>query len=74
MFFNKETRFDFLIEKKKEKFVEVKNVTLFRNKNIAEFPDAVSSRAPKHLLTLIDAKRKGQHTYYFCSNSKYGIF
>tara|TARA_B100001939_G_C16913675_1_gene605859 strand:- start:789 stop:1490 length:702 start_codon:yes stop_codon:yes gene_type:complete len=64
VFFNKETRFDFLIEKKKEKsFVEVKNVTLFRNKNIAEFPDAVSSRASKHLLTLIDAKRKGYKAY-----------
>ena len=36
VFFNKETRFDFLIEKKKQKsFVEVKNVTLFRDKNIA---------------------------------------
>ena len=64
VFFNKETRFDFLIEKKKEKsFVEVKNVTLFRNKNIAEFPDAVSSRGSKHLLTLIDAKRKGYKAY-----------
>ena len=31
VFFNKETRFDFLIEKKKQKsFIEVKNVTLFR--------------------------------------------
>tara|TARA_B100001173_G_scaffold208821_1_gene180175 strand:- start:28 stop:720 length:693 start_codon:yes stop_codon:yes gene_type:complete len=64
VFFNKETRFDFLIERKKEKsFVEVKNVTLFRNKNIAEFPDAVTSRASKHLLTLIDAKRKGYKAY-----------
>ena len=33
IFFDKETRFDFLIEKKKQKiFVEVKNVTLFREK------------------------------------------
>ena len=31
VFFDKETRFDFLIEKNKQKiFVEVKNVTLFR--------------------------------------------
>ena len=64
VFFNKETRFDFLIEKNKEKcFVEVKNVTLFREKNTAEFPDAVTSRGSKHLLTLIDAIKKGYKTY-----------
>ena len=64
VFFNKETRFDFLIEKKKQKiFVEVKNVTLFRNKKTAEFPDAVTSRGSKHLLTLIDAIKKGYKTY-----------
>ncbi len=64
VFFNKETRFDFLIEKKKQKsFVEVKNVTLFREKNTAEFPDAVTSRGSKHLLTLIDAIKKGYKTY-----------
>jgi sugar fermentation stimulation protein A len=64
VFFNKETRFDFLIEKNKQKiFMEVKNVTLFRNKNIAEFPDAITSRGSKHLLTLIDAIRKGYKCY-----------
>ena len=64
VFFNKETRFDFFIEKKKQKiFVEVKNVTLFRNKKTAEFPDAVTSRGSKHLLTLIDAIKKGYKTY-----------
>ena len=64
VFFNKETRFDFLIEKKKQKsFVEVKNVTLFRDKNTAEFPDAITSRGSKHLLTLIDAIKKGYKTY-----------
>ena len=64
VFFNKETRFDFLIEKNKQKsFVEVKNVTLFRNENTAEFPDAITSRGSKHLLTLIDAIKKGYKTY-----------
>ena len=64
VFFNKETRFDFLIKKKKQKsFVEVKNVTLFRDKNTAEFPDAVTSRGSKHLLTLIDAIKKGYKSY-----------
>jgi len=64
VFFNKETRFDFLVEKNKQKsFVEVKNVTLFRDKNTAEFPDAVTSRGSKHLLALIDAIKKGYKSY-----------
>ena len=64
VFFNKETRFDFLIEKNKKKiFVEVKNVTLFRDEKIAEFPDAITSRGSKHLKTLIDAIKKGYKTY-----------
>ena len=64
VFFNKETRFDFFIEKNKQKiFLEVKNVTLFRDKKTAEFPDAVTSRGSKHLLTLIDAIKKGYKTY-----------
>tara|TARA_Y100001970_G_scaffold248052_1_gene317292 strand:+ start:217 stop:915 length:699 start_codon:yes stop_codon:yes gene_type:complete len=64
VFFNKETRFDFLIEKNKQKsFIEVKNVTLFRDKKTAEFPDAVTSRGSKHLLTLIDAINKGYKAY-----------
>ena len=64
VFFNKETRFDFLLEKKNQKsFVEVKNVTLFRDKETAEFPDAITSRGSKHLLTLIDAINKGYKGY-----------
>ena len=50
-------------KKKQKSFVEVKNVTLFRDKNTAEFPDAVTSRGSKHLLTLIDAIKKGYKTY-----------
>ena len=64
VFYNKKTRFDFLIEQDKQKtFVEVKNVTLFRDKKTAEFPDAVTSRGSKHLLTLIDAIKKGYKSY-----------
>ena len=64
VFFNKETRFDFLLEKNIQKtFVEVKNVTLFRNKDTAEFPDAPTARGIKHLLTLIDAIKKSYKTY-----------
>ena len=64
VFFNKETRFDFLIQKGKQKiFVEVKNVTLFRNNRLAEFPDAVTLRGSKHLKTLITATKKGYKSY-----------
>jgi sugar fermentation stimulation protein A len=64
VYFNKETRFDFLVKKKKQKiFVEVKNVTLFRENKTAEFPDAVTTRGSKHLLTLIDAIKEGYKTY-----------
>ena len=64
VFFNEETRFDFLVEKNKQKiFVEVKNVTLFRDKKTAEFPDAITSRGSKHLITLIDAIKKGYKSY-----------
>ena len=64
VFFNKETRFDFLLKKKNQKiFLEVKNVTLFRDKKTAEFPDAITSRGAKHLLTLIDAIKKGYKSY-----------
>ena len=58
--FSNNTKFDFLISNNKEKcFLEVKNVTLLRNKKIAEFPDAITSRGTKHLVELIDAKKKG---------------
>ncbi len=64
VFFNKETRFDFFIEKNKQKiFVEVKNVTLLRDGKIAEFPDSITSRGTKHLKTLIEATKKGYKTY-----------
>tara|TARA_Y100000992_G_scaffold294442_1_gene254176 strand:- start:439 stop:1137 length:699 start_codon:yes stop_codon:yes gene_type:complete len=64
VFFNKETRFDFLVEKNKQKsFVEVKNVTLFRNRDTSEFPDAITTRGSKHLVALIDAIKKGYKSY-----------
>ena len=44
-------------------FVEVKNVTLFRDKQISEFPDAPTSRGTKHIKTLIDASKKGFKSY-----------
>ncbi len=64
VFFDKETRFDFLLEKNNQKiYLEVKNVTLFRDKDTAEFPDAITSRGSKHLLALIDAIKNGYKSY-----------
>ena len=62
--FSTNTRFDFLLSNNKKKcFLEVKNVTLFRGKNVAEFPDAVTSRGLKHLEELINARKKGFESY-----------
>jgi sugar fermentation stimulation protein A len=62
--FSNHTRFDFLISNKEKKcFLEVKNVTLSRQPNIAEFPDSVTSRGSKHLKELISAKKKGFESY-----------
>ena len=64
VFFDKETRFDFLVEKNKQKtFVEVKNVTLFRDEKIADFPDSITTRGSKHLKALISAIKKGYKSY-----------
>ena len=62
--FSDNTRFDFLISNNKKKcFLEVKNVTLSRKKEVSEFPDAVTSRGTKHLNELINAKKKGYESY-----------
>lgn len=62
--FEKGTRFDFLLNKNnKNIFLEVKNVTLSNEKKIAEFPDAVTERGNKHLLKLMEAKKKGYDSY-----------
>ena len=62
--FSENTRFDFLISNNNEKcFLEVKNVTLSREKKIAEFPDAITSRGTKHLKELITAKKRGYESY-----------
>jgi len=62
--FGSNTRFDFLLVNKKNKvFVEVKNVTLSRKKNLAEFPDTVTSRGLKHIDELLKAFKKGFQIY-----------
>jgi len=62
--FSDDTRFDFFLRNKNKKcFLEIKNVTLKRNKKIAEFPDAITTRGKKHLLNLIKAKKEGFDSY-----------
>ncbi len=62
--YDKQTRFDFFLENKNKKiFLEVKNVTLSLEKGIAEFPDAKTSRGTKHLIKLLEAKKKGFQSY-----------
>jgi len=58
--FSKDTRFDFLCDKK---IIEVKNVTLTRKDKVAEFPDAVTTRGTKHLIKLVDSINKKYDPY-----------
>ena len=58
------TRFDFLLKKNNRKvFLEVKNVTLSTKKNVAEFPDAITSRGTRHLIKLLEAKKERYESY-----------
>ena len=58
--FGTDTRFDFLvISKDYRTFIEVKNVTLSREKKKAEFPDAITSRGLKHIKELMNAYKRG---------------
>ena len=69
--FGKNTRFDFLIDRNNKKyFIEVKNVTLSRKKNIAEFPDAITSRGLKHIGELLNAKKKVTKFSPICNSKK----
>ena len=58
--YSDDTRFDFLCDKF---LIEVKNVTLNRNNDIAEFPDAITSRGTKHLKKLIESIKQGYKPY-----------
>ena len=68
--YSDDTRFDFLCDKK---ILEVKNVTLFRDKNISEFPDAVTSRGSKHLKKLVNSIKKGYSPYVLFLTQIQGI-
>ena len=68
--FSKDTRFDFLCDKK---IIEVKNVTLTRENKIAEFPDAITSRGTKHLIRLVDSLKKKYDPYVLFLTQIQGI-
>ena len=56
------SRFDFLLRKDgRDLLVEVKSCTLFHD-TLAMFPDAISSRATKHLLELASLSNEGYKT------------
>ena len=58
--YSKDTRFDFLCD---NFLIEVKNVTLNRENEIAEFPDATTLRGTKHLKKLIESIKQGFKPY-----------
>ena len=68
--YSKDTRFDFLCDKN---IIEVKNVTLLRNKDLAEFPDAITSRGSKHLINLINSIKKSYKPYVLFLTQIQGI-
>ena len=68
--YSDDTRFDFLCDKK---ILEVKNTTLIREHDIAEFPDAVTSRGAKHLLKLSESIKKGYKPYVLFLTQIQGI-
>ena len=68
--YSNDTRFDFLCD---NKLLEVKNVTLLRDSNIAEFPDAVTSRGTKHLKNLINSIKKGYKPFVLFLTQIQGI-
>ena len=68
--FSKDTRFDFLCDKK---ILEVKNVTFTRKKNLAEFPDAVTERGTKHLIKLMESLSKNYQPYVLFLTQIQGI-
>jgi len=69
--FSKDTRFDFLCDKKT--IIEVKNVTLNRFNKIAEFPDSVTSRGTKHLIKLVDSIKNKYDPYVLFLTQIQGI-
>lgn len=63
--YGKNSRIDILAESSIDKntFIEIKSVTLSRKKNLAEFPDAITSRGSKHLIELSNKCIEGFNSY-----------
>lgn len=61
--YGQNSRIDILLENpeydEKKCYVEIKNVHLLREKNLAEFPDSVTARGAKHLKELSDMVAAG---------------
>tara|TARA_B100000287_G_scaffold295029_1_gene278347 strand:- start:51 stop:737 length:687 start_codon:yes stop_codon:yes gene_type:complete len=68
--YSNDTRFDFLCDKN---IIEVKNVTLLRSEDLAEFPDAITSRGTKHLAKLVDSIKKNYKPYVLFLTQIQGI-
>ncbi len=68
--YSNDTRFDFLCDKN---IIEVKNVTLLRSENLAEFPDAITSRGSKHLIKLTNSIKKNYKPYVLFLTQIQGI-
>jgi sugar fermentation stimulation protein A len=61
-----DSRIDFLLQKDEQRvLVEVKNVTLTCDPQVACFPDAVTTRGQKHLRELMAAKAEGYRAVIF---------
>ncbi len=62
--YGKNSRVDiFASDPNGDTYIEVKSVTLSRKKNLAEFPDAVTSRGSKHLMELSNMSKKGSKCF-----------
>ena len=63
--YGKNSRIDILAEGfiDKKTFIEIKSVTLSRKKNLAEFPDAITTRGSKHLIELSNKCIEGFNSY-----------
>ena len=68
--YSDDTRFDFLCDKK---ILEVKNTTFTREKDLAEFPDAVTERGTKHIKKLKESIKKGYIPYVLFLTQIQGI-